>query len=164
MRIGSYLTLVILTSLLGGLALAGYFFSEHNKNRALESLASSGKLIQKDIDRLNDGISVLLLNSDQILGNDNDFIVPSTLEQFDAMIKLTSVNLGQLSHTSLWTAEEQEDLDAWLDNLEAEKFELKMKEPGLNLSRIKSHHAYLEFRAPRLCFPLKLRPLLNLVK
>lgn len=127
MRIGSYLTLVILTSLLGGLALAGYFFSEHNKNRALESLASSGKLIQKDIDRLNDGISVLLLNSDQILGNDNDFIVPSTLEQFDAMIKLTSVNLGQLSHTSLWTAEEQEDLDAWLDNLEAEKFELKMK-------------------------------------
>jgi signal transduction histidine kinase/CheY-like chemotaxis protein len=127
MRIGSYLTLVILTSLLGGLTLAGYFFSEHNKNSALESLASSGKLMQKDIDRLNDGISVLLLNSDQILGNDNDFIVPSTLEQFDAMIKLTTVNLSQLSNTSLWTTEEQENLDAWLDNLEAEKSELRMK-------------------------------------
>lgn len=117
MRIGSYLTLVILTSLLGGLALAGFFFSEHNKNAELTGLASADKLIQKDIVRLNDGISVLLLNTDQILGSDNEFIIPSTLEQFTELINLCDANLAQFPEGIPATKSEQESIEQLLEEL-----------------------------------------------
>ena len=117
MRIGSYLTLVVLTSLLGGLALAGYFFSEHSNNSELNQLASADKLIQKDIARLNDGISVLLLNTDQILGNDNDFIISSTLEQFSELVDLCNTNLILLESASTTGASEQQFIDELLESL-----------------------------------------------
>ena len=117
MRIGSYLTLVVLTSLLGGLALAGYFFSEHSNNSELSQLASADKLIQKDIARLNDGISVLLLNTDQILGNDNDFIISSTLEQFSELVDLCNTNLILLESASTTGASEQQFIDELLESL-----------------------------------------------
>ena len=117
MRIGSYLTLVILTSLLGGLALAGYFFSEHNKNAELTGLASADKLSQKDIVRLNDGISVLLLNTDQILGSDNEFIIPSTLSQFTELIDLCDSNLAQFLEGTPATKSEQDSIEQLLEEL-----------------------------------------------
>ena len=117
MRIGTYLTLVVLTSLLGGLALAGYFFSEYNTKSELSGLASADKLIQKDIDRLNDGISVLLLNTDQILGSDNDFIIPSTLEQFSELVELCNANLILLESAPTTRTSEQQLIDELLENL-----------------------------------------------
>lgn len=117
MRIGTYLTLVVLTSLLGGLALAGYFFSEYNTNSELSRLASADKLIQKDIDRLNDGISVLLLNTDQILGSDNDFIIPSTLEQFSELVELCNANLILLESAPTTRTSEQQFIDELLEDL-----------------------------------------------
>jgi len=116
-RIGSYLTLVVMTSLLGGLALAGYFFSEHSNNSELSQLASADKLIQKDIARLNDGISVLLLNTDQILGNDNDFITSSTLEQFSELVDLCNTNLILLESAPTTRASEQQFIDELLESL-----------------------------------------------
>ena len=121
MRIGSYLTLVILTSLLGGLALAGFFFSEHKINADLTSSASTDKLVQKDIARLNDGISVLLLNTDQILGGDNEFIIPSTLEQFTALIDLCDANLAQLTEGSLVAESAKESMEQQLEELVSRK-------------------------------------------
>ena len=143
MRIGSYLTLVILTSLLGGLALAGYFFSEHNKNAELTGLASVDKLIQKDIVRLNDGISVLLLNTDQILGSDNEFIIPSTLSQFTELIDLCDSNLAQFLEGNPATKSEQESIEQLLEELVLSKQQGVVLKPNheVTLDLLKTNEA-----------------------
>ena len=75
------------------------------------------KLIQKDIVRLNDGISVLLLNTDQILGSDNEFIIPSTLSQFTELIDLCDSNLAQFLEGNPATKSEQESIEQLLEEL-----------------------------------------------
>ena len=107
MRIGTYLTLIISGALLGGLALAGFLFLEHRTNSDLTQLASSDKLFLKDIARLSDGVSVVLLNTDQILGADNEFIISSTKSQFTELIKLCNDRLSVLQEAPMTEYERQ---------------------------------------------------------
>ena len=115
-RIGIYLTLIIIASLLGGLALAGFLFNEHSKNSDLSQLASSDKLILKDIYRLTDGVSVVLLNTDQILGNDNEFIIPSTKRQFSALVDLCDDTLSTFGEAPKTTLSQQKMFDGLLES------------------------------------------------
>jgi len=127
MRIGSYLTLIICASLIGGLALAGFIFSEHRKNNDLSQLASSDKLILKDIYRLTDGVSVVLVNTDQILGNDNEFIIPSTRSQFNALIRLCDDTLSTLRDAPKTNRNEQKFFDDLLQSAIDEEGALNVK-------------------------------------
>lgn len=117
MKIGTYLTLVILTALIGGVILAGYAFSEYKKLKKFEDESNEEQLLQKDIYRINDGISIILLNTDQILGSDNDFIIHPALEQFDALVNLTETNLNLLKNAGPLTETQYERWKPWLEKL-----------------------------------------------
>ncbi|MBT6724014.1 MAG: HAMP domain-containing histidine kinase [Planctomycetaceae bacterium] len=142
MRIGTYLTLIISGALLGGLALAGFLFLEHRKHSDLTQLASSDKLFLKDIARLSDGVSVVLLNTDQILGADNEFIISSTKSQFTELIKLCNDRLSVLQEAPMTELKEREFFDNLLDGSMTHSAELQNQLVSDGLSKKTNNRDY----------------------
>ena len=117
MKIGSYLTSVILAALVGGIGLTAFFVEQHRSDIALSDTVTRDQLLQKDVIRLSNEIAAVIVNVDQILGTDNNLIVPSTLEQFRGLMLSTNfqganaaVNQAAMNVSDI----EKAEWDRWL--------------------------------------------------